>query len=314
MNILGIPLLFLGISLPLLFAGYIIVRSRKLLGTDFFRKSFWLGISLPLVYLVTMMALLKLSPDIYSSFSHLNNRWIPISYLDLFHIFAFIVIAISPWIMVWWIYSILWQPLLRVSLLSNIAASFLFLFLIIALVPLLQVAERFGMGIIIWSAMIVFLNALSEESNKVIFARIIWWEYPSWILLGGVIVALGFAFCENIFYTLIAYNETNSLSQVGNLLFMRTFFSLGIHMVSLFFALGLFLGAPKNIYFFHPRIILWFFFAIVFHTWANILLELDNNFSFIFLWLTLFLAISFGFYRIEKILTQKRDSIWQATL
>ncbi len=314
MILFDIALLFLGISLPLIFAGYIIIRSRKFLGVDFFRKSFWLGMFLPVAYLVIMMVLHGLSPDIYASFIRLNSSEFLVSYRDTINIFVFLLIALSPWLVIGWIYAIFWRPLSRVLLLSNICASFSILFIVISVLPLLREMEIFGTWIALWSMIMVFLNAFSEESNKIIFARIVGWETLFWLMFWGVIIALGFAFCENIFYTLIAYSETTSLSQVSNLLFSRTFFSLGIHMVSMFFALGLFFGAPKKMYFFHPHLILWFLSAITFHMVANILLESGSNLSFVFLWLTLFFGISFGFYRLKQILEQNSDSIWQATL
>lgn len=307
-------LLFFGISFPLIFAGYIIVRSRKLLGVGFFRKSFWFGVFLPMAYLVLMITLHKLLPDIYNSLNILNTDTILISSHHIVNIVIFLILALIPW---WLIGAI---SIFRSSreccsaLMTYIATSIFFLVLVVLLLPILHNTHIFISSIALWSIIVTFLNALSEESNKVIFARTIGWDSVVWIVLGGIIIALGFAFCENIFYALITYSQNSSLVQVGNLLFVRTFFSLGIHMVSMFLALGFFFDIPKKLYFFHPRIVLWFLCAIVFHTLSNIFLESENSFFFLLLWIILFFGISFGLYRLEKILGQKSDSIWQATL
>lgn len=96
MMLFSLFLLFFGISFPLIFAGYIIVRSRKLLGVGFFRKSFWFGVFLPMAYLVLMITLHKLLPDIYNSLNILNTDTILISSHHIVNIVIFLILALIP--------------------------------------------------------------------------------------------------------------------------------------------------------------------------------------------------------------------------
>lgn len=112
--------------------------------------------------------------------------------------------------------------------------------MMILLLSVFQNIESVQGSIMMGSVVFIAINALSEESNKAIFARVVGGNNRSVLILLSLIVALGFAFCENIIYVLVEYAKTSSLAQVSNLMFARTFFSMGIHIVSIFIAIGLF--------------------------------------------------------------------------
>ena len=314
MILFDIILLFLGISLPLLFAGYIIIRSRKLLGVHFFRKSFWLGIWIPLFSLASMIALHRFSPEVYSSFLLLRTHWSILSSQDILHILVFLLVILSPGFLIG-LWSFIWcDAISRRAILSSIASILLFLFLALLWIAILQDHSMIGNSIISGSVLFIILNAISEESNKSLFARSVGSDSIQMLVIMSLVVALGFSFCENIIYTLVQYAKTASLDQVSSLIFTRTFFSMGIHIISTLLAVWVFFWGSKNMYFFHPKIVFWLLLSIIFHTSANIMLESESALLFIFLWFSIFFGISFSFYRMGIILEQKSDSIWQATL